>query len=319
MAAFARGPGYLWERFGVPTSNATGFAKEVSPQRPFQSLAKVLPLYPWDHSRRYWTESRSTREHLRGQHPHLLRSKLSSTTSTFQWKNFIRPRDLEWSDGHALQEQTVFPAAGYIVMAMEAAMRVANDNNYEVELLEIVDMDISKAVVFEDDNSLVELNLSASVTGEPGRNGIITLKFFINLCLSKESELLTSAKGEIIIVVADKSSLPAGDDKSDLLAPEEEHPQTNRVSIDSFYKELDLMGYDYSKDFRCLKTMRRADAKATGTLAFLKLISLVLLLCLAAAESGADELAFNTTNTYDKGDFLSGDITVFSAEKKTLL
>ncbi|KAF3799137.1 Lovastatin nonaketide synthase mokA [Colletotrichum gloeosporioides] len=228
MAAFARGLGYLWERFGVPTVNATGFAKEVSPQRPFQSLAK--------------------------------------------WKNFVRSRDLEWLDGHALQGQTVFPAAGCIVMAMEAAMRVANDNNYEVELLGIVDMDISKAVVFQDDNSLVELNLSASVTGEPGQDGITTHKFFIDLCLSKESEILTSAKGEIIMAVADKSSLPAGDDESVLLAPEKEHPQMNRVNIDSFYKELDLMGYEYSKDFRCLKTMRRADAKATGTLAFLKFV-----------------------------------------------
>ncbi|WQF82203.1 Putative Acyl transferase domain superfamily, Condensation domain, ancestral KRAB domain, thiolase [Colletotrichum destructivum] len=365
MTAFARGLGFLWERFGVQSIDATGFAKEVSPQQPFQSLAKVLPLYPWDHSRRYWTESRSTREHLRGQHPHLLLGKLSSTASTFQWNNFVRPRDLEWLDGHALQGQTVFPAAGYIVMAMEAAMRVASDNNYEVELLEIVDMDISKAVVFEDDNSLVELNLSASVTSEPGQDGIITLKFFIDSCLSKESELSTSAKGEIIITVADKSSSPAGDDESALPAPEEEHPQMNRVNVGSFYKELDLMGYDYSKDFRCLKTMRRADAKATGTLSFLKLqdagrgqpllmhpapldiafqtvigaysspgdrrlrslyvpthidrISLVPSLCLAAAESGADELAFNTTNTYDKGDFLSGDITVFGAEKKTLL
>lgn len=153
--------------FGVPIISATGFTKEVSPQQPSQSLAKVLLLYPWDHSRRYWTESRSTREHLREQHPHLLLSKLSSTTSTFQWKNLVRFRDLEWLDGRALQGQTVFPAAGYIVMAMEAAIRVANDN-YEVELLEIVDIDISKAVVYEDDNRLVELNLSASVTGEPG-------------------------------------------------------------------------------------------------------------------------------------------------------
>lgn len=82
---------------------------------------------------------------------------------------------------------------------------------------------------------------------------------------------MTSARGEIIIAVADKSSLPAGDDESVLLAPEEEHPQMNRVNIDSFYKGLGLMGYDHSKDFRCLKTMRRADAKATGTLAFLRL------------------------------------------------
>lgn len=304
----------------------------------------MLPSYPWDHSRRYWTESRSTREHIRGQYPHLLLGKLSSTASTFQWSNFVRPRDLEWLDGHALQGQIVFPAAGYIVMAMEAAMCVASDQGYQVELLEILDMDIDKAVVFEDENSLVELNLSANVTSEPGEHGTITLKFFIDSCLAKES---------------DKSSSPS--DKLVLPAPEEEHPQMNRVNIKSFYKELDLMGYDYSKDFRRLQTMRRADGKATDTFTFLKLqdtlrnqplllhpapldiafqtvigaysspgdrrlrslyvpthigrISLVPSLCLSAAESGADELAFNTTNTYDKGDFLSGDITVFDPEK----
>jgi hybrid polyketide synthase/nonribosomal peptide synthetase ACE1 len=362
MDAFARALGFLWERFGIPGLDAIGFVKQVSPQRPFQSLAKMLPSYPWDHSRRYWTESRSTRQHLRGQHPHLLLGKLSSTALTFQWTNFVRPRDLEWLDGHALQGQTVFPAAGYIIMAMEAAMLVADGHGVEVQLLEILNMSIDKAVVFEDGNSLVELQLSANVTSEPGEDGIVILKFFIDSCLAKESELSTSAKGEIIITVADKSSSPGS--KLILPPPEEEHPQMNRVNIKSFYKELNLMGYDYSKDFRRLQTMRRANTKATGTFTFLGLedtvrnqllllhpapldiafqtvigaysspgdrrlrtlyvpthidkIALVPSLCLSAAESGVDELAFNTTNTYDKGDFLSGDITAFDSEKKTL-
>jgi acyl transferase domain-containing protein len=359
MDAFARALGYLWERFGAYTIDATNFTRQVWPQRTPQSLAKTLPLYPWDHSRRYWTESRSTREHLRGQHPHLLLGKLSSTASTFQWRNFVRPRDLEWLSGHALQGQTVFPAAGYIIMAMEAAMRVASDYGYEVKLLEILNMSIDKAVVFEDENSLVELNLSANMTSEPGEHGIVTLKFFIDSCLAKESELSTSAKGDIIITIADKPS-SSGDDLI-LPPPEKEHPEMNKVNIKSFYQELDLMGYDYSKDFRCLQSMKRADGKAAGTFAFPKLqdtirdqplllhpapldiafqtvigaysspgdrrlrslyvpteigrISLVPSLCLSAADSGADELAFNTTNTYDKGDFLSGDITVFSLDK----
>lgn len=102
IEAFARGLGYLWERFGASSIDASGFIKEVSPCSPSQSLAKVLPLYPWDHSRRFWTESRSTREHLRGQHPHLLLGKLSSASSVFQWTNFVRPRDLDWLDGYAL-------------------------------------------------------------------------------------------------------------------------------------------------------------------------------------------------------------------------
>lgn len=369
LDAFARALGYLWELFGIPSIDADSFVKQVSPERPVKSLSKLLPTYAWDHSRRYWTESRATRQHLRGQMPHLLLGKLSeySTASTFQWLNFVRPRDLEWLDGHALQGQTVFPAAGYIVMAMEAAMQVAGTRGVQVQLLEILDMSINKAVVFEDENSLVELNLTAEVTGDPGEDGIMTLTFVIDSCLAKESELSTSAKGQLVVTLAETSSSSSSpiDLKQVLPPPEEEHPQMNRVNITSFYQELDLMGYDYSKDFRRLHSMRRADARASGTLDFVPLkdevrdqllllhpapldiafqtvigaysspgdrrlrslyvpthidrIALVSLLCLSAAESGSDRLAFNTINTYDKGDFLSGDIVAFDSEQTTLI
>jgi hypothetical protein len=280
------------------------------------------------------------------------------------------PRDIEWLDGHALQGQTVFPAAGYIIMAMEGAWKIASQRSIQVQLLEILDMDINKAVVFEDENSMVDLNLSAKVTSEHAGDGqVMVLDFIIDSCLAKESELSRSARGQLIITpVEDSSSNPdsfAVSGQPILPPPEESHPHMNRVNIDSFYRELDAMGYDYSKDFRRLRTMRRADSKASGTFAFLELrdevrgderlllhpapldiafqtvigaysspgdrrlrslyvpthidrIGLAPDVCLAASESGADELAFNTTNTYDAGDFLSGDIEVFNAENATL-
>ncbi|KAF4766473.1 hypothetical protein HAV15_010469 [Penicillium sp. str.  len=359
--AFAGGLGYIWERFGVRSIDAEGFVQQVRPDRAVQNLSKSLPTYSWDHTRQYWAESRSTRQHLRGGAPHLLLGKLSSysTASTFQWTNFIRPRDLEWLDGHALQGQTVFPAAGYIIMAMEAAMKVAGERAAQVQLLEILDMSINKAIVFEDENTSVELNLTAEVTSDNDADGQVTVKFVIDSCLAKESELSTSAKGQIVITLGEASP------SSQLLPPpEEEYPQMNNVNIDFFYRELDLLGYDYSKDFRRLQTMRRADSKASGTLAFLPLkdelrneplllhpapldiafqtvigaysspgdrrlrslyvpthvdrVTLIPSLCISAGNSGETELAFDTINTHDKGDFLSGDITVYDSTKTTL-
>lgn len=361
LNAFAEALGYLWERFGISSIDADAFVRCTEPERSPNSVSKQLPSYPWDRSRRYWIESRSTRQHLHGKLPHLLLGKpVYSTALTFQWSNFIRPRDIEWLDGHALQGQTVFPAAGYIVMAMEGALNIASQRKIQVQLLEILNMDINKAVVFEDENSMVELNLTAEVTSEHvGGDQVLILDFIIDSCLAKESELSRSARGQLVISPVEESASPI------LPPPEEEHPHMNRVNIDSFYRELDSMGYDYSKDFRRLLTMKRADSKASGTLAFLELqdevrgnehlllhpapldiafqtvigaysspgdrrlrslyvpthidrIALAPNVCLTAAESGVGELAFNTTNTYDKGDFLSGDIEVFDAERTTL-
>lgn len=99
----------------------------------------------------------------------------------------------------------MFPAAGYIVMAMEAAEQVAGTRGVQVQLLEIFDMSINKAVVFEDETSLVELNLTAEVTGDPGEDGLMTLTFLIDSCLAKESEPSPSAKGQLVVPLVEES------------------------------------------------------------------------------------------------------------------
>ncbi|GAB1197712.1 hypothetical protein APSETT444_007015 [Aspergillus pseudonomiae] len=367
LNAFSQALAYLWEEFGIPSLDADRFMSTISPERSCVSLSKQLPTYSWDHSRSYWTESRATRQHLRGSKPHLLLGKLSEYSSplTFQWLNFIRPRDIEWLDGHALQGQTVFPAAGYIVMAMEAAMEIANSRGVPVQLLEVLDMSIDKAVIFENEDSLVELNLTAEVICDTSEGDRMIISFVIDSSLSRDGDLSTSAKGQLVVTLDEGDLQAAANSEKQLLpAPEAEHPHMNRVNIKSFYHELDLMGYNYSKDFRSLHSMCRADSRASGTLQFIPLndevrgrplllhpapldiafqtvigaysspgdrrlrclyvpthidrIALVPSLCLATATSGCDKIAFNTVNTYDKGDYLSGDIVGFNAEQTSL-
>jgi acyl transferase domain-containing protein len=355
MDAFAGALGYIWEHFGLSSIDSDRLISETSGHSA-KSLASILPQYPWDHSRTYWTESRITRHLLHGKRPHLLLGRISphSSPTTFQWHNFIRPRDIDWLDGHGLQGQTVFPAAGYIVMAFEAAMQVASDR--KVQLLEIINMDIKKAVTFEDENSLVELNLTANMIHDATDLQRVVLDFVIDSCLTKENELSTSARGQLIISFGPLSS--------HVLPPaEEEHPDMRKVNMDNFYLELEVKGYNYSKDFRRVLEMKRADSKSTGTLAYPLLkdgehqflihpaaldlslqtvigaysspgdnrlrslyvpthidrLALVPSVCLSVPES-LDRVQFNSVNTYDKGDYLAGDIQLFvGTERESLL
>ncbi|PMD41855.1 beta-ketoacyl synthase domain-containing protein [Hyaloscypha variabilis F] len=257
LDAFANALAYIWERFGSESFDLMSFNK-VLPQTDATNLAKDMPKYPWDHSRSYWTESRVTRSFLRGEgEPHILLGKLSahSTSSALQWHNSIRPRDISWLDGHQLQGQTVFPGAGFVVMAMEAAMHFATGRS--VQLLEILDLKIYKAVTFDDENSLVELNLTLEVDSEPTYINQIIAQFRIDSCLSKEKAMSPSVSGKIVITCGPNSShaLPSA---------QPEPPHMTKVGIDSFYKELAAVGYDYSKEFRGICNLRRADSKACG-------------------------------------------------------
>ncbi|GKT48775.1 lovastatin nonaketide synthase mokA [Colletotrichum spaethianum] len=264
--AFAGALGHLWELFGSGCLDVPGFITKVSPRGVDRSLAKELPRYPWDHSRSYWAVSRRAKAFLHGDRPHFLLGKLSadSTSSSLFWNNFIRPRDIEWLDGHGLQGQTVFPGAGYVIMAMEAALHVASGR--EVQLLEVLQLSIDKAITFEDENSSVELSLKTDiVTSETSNSSRIVLNFNIDSCLAKENSLSSSARGQIVVTFA-----PANPSGQALPPAQEEPPHMNKINLDTFYKELASIGYQYSKEFRDILNMKRVDGKTTGTMGFPK-------------------------------------------------
>ncbi|KAG5936300.1 Type I Iterative PKS [Claviceps sorghi] len=270
--AFAGALGYLWERFGSNCLNITELNKgqKLSSRSGMidGGLIKDLPTYPWDHSRLYWSESRQTRTYLHGDTPHLLLGKLAqdSTTSTLQWTNFIRPKDIDWLQGHALQGQTVFPAAGYVIMAMEAAFSLTSDR--PVQLLEVLGLDIDKAIIFDDESSLVELCFKAAVVNSGATDlDPLVLSFTIHSCLAKESDLSRSASGQLVVTFAPFDSAPRP-----LPTPQEEPPHMNKVNLDTFYKELGAIGYQYTREFREIRAMRRVDGNVAGQLAFPKCV-----------------------------------------------
>ncbi|KAK9445239.1 Beta-ketoacyl synthase [Metarhizium brunneum] len=82
-----------------------------------------LPNYQWDHSTKYWHESESSSDwrFRKFVHHDLLGSKILGTPWTRPiWKNNLRVSDVTWLKDHTLGDSIIFPAAGYIAMAIEA-------------------------------------------------------------------------------------------------------------------------------------------------------------------------------------------------------
>ena len=260
VEAFTSCLGSLWTNFGSTAIDIEGLYSKTADHAAMCDISKQLPSYSWDHSRSYRKESRALKSWLGADVPHLLLGKrlLSSSPTSIQWQNFIRPRDIAWLDGHSLQGQTVFPGAGYVVMALEAALETVVDRT-NAKLLEVLDLSIDKAVTFEDENSIVELNITLDNISRSTTGDIFT--FVINSSLARETGLTTTASGKVALTYGSRTA-------DTLPSHSEEPPHSNNVSVDRFYSMLAEIGYGYAKEFRGISDMRRGDNKATGTMDF---------------------------------------------------
>ena len=95
--------------------------RDLNPQ-----VLSNLPPYPWDHSSGYWHESRLSlnyRKRLSPRHPLLGAPTPDCNSIEPSWRNIIKLVEIPWLLGHKIQSSVVYPAAGYITMAIEAALQ----------------------------------------------------------------------------------------------------------------------------------------------------------------------------------------------------
>lgn len=95
---------------------------------PAGNVLTDLPLYQWRHDKEYWSESRISREwRLRKfpQHELLGSRVLEGNNLEPQWRNVLRLEDVAWLRDHQIGGDIVFPCAGYLAMAIEAARQIS--------------------------------------------------------------------------------------------------------------------------------------------------------------------------------------------------
>ncbi|KAI1660867.1 polyketide synthase [Daldinia decipiens] len=87
-----------------------------------------LAPYPWDYSGGLlWSEPRASfemrnRKHLR--HELLGTLALTGNGIDFTWRNLLRLSETPWLQDHKVEDQIVFPATGYMAMAIEAVSQI---------------------------------------------------------------------------------------------------------------------------------------------------------------------------------------------------
>ncbi len=259
--------GRVWTRLGFGSVSFSDVQALLSGTTGVNTVVRDLPAYPYDRQRTYWAGSRVA-NHFKHRRPiHTPNPVLGSpcteatTPGEFQWRNMLCPNDMAWLKGHMLQGQTVFPATGYVSMAIEAIKALALEASAEtpISVFKVTDVDIPRAIAFDGNDSNVETIFSVSSVDSTSEPGVMTATWTCYMVTDGAGNLALNAKGRVAAHLS-----PAAPDTLPLIKVDPFN--LVRVGDEQFYANLETIGYGYSSPFKGVSDILRKPGCSIGTL-----------------------------------------------------
>ncbi|KAK5996196.1 Hybrid PKS-NRPS synthetase lepA [Cladobotryum mycophilum] len=250
--------GLLWSYLGPSAVDFVGWRKAFGlPEQ--VTMLKNLPSYPWDHDQIHWRESRISHNYRLGAHPpHSLLGRLHEDSQYEQtWRNILHLREMPWVRGHTFQGQILFPGAGYISLAVDAAKAFVKGR--PIKLIEVVDVNIPKALTITEDSGVeilftIRSNVRPSVVQD-----VLEAEFVCYSC-PDERILDKTCDGKLVIYLGEAAP-------GDLPPSQMSQSELTPLSEDRFQRAISETGLGYDGVFRALHSISRTwgHAKAAAS------------------------------------------------------
>ena len=120
-----------------------------------------LPGYQFDHSKRYWYESRISdrfRNQQQGKLDLLGKPVPDWNPLEARWRNHLRVSEMPWMEDHVINGALIYPGAGMLVMAIEAANQMA-DHNQSIVGFELKDIHFLSSINVPQDHLGLETQI----------------------------------------------------------------------------------------------------------------------------------------------------------------
>jgi len=251
--------GYLWSYLGPSYVSLEGWRSAFGVSRQSRVL-KALPSYAWDHDQVYWHESRLSHNYrLQSQDTHELLGRLrESTSNDMTWRNIVDLETLPWMRGHRFQGQVIFPGAGYVSMAVQAAQFFLKENT--LRLAEIRDMTIHKALIVDEDTEGVEVLFSIHKRTNAAKEddpSVVEVDFSAHSC-SDGRNLVKVCDGHMLLHLDPDRGMPPNPISAIELPS---------LDIDRFYQVMNSLDITYDGVFRTIRSITRTlgQSKAVAT------------------------------------------------------
>ncbi|QGA19838.1 hypothetical protein EYB26_007533 [Talaromyces marneffei] len=257
---------------GSPVDLVQVNAQDSSTYNPH--LLVDLPAYPWSHTRRFWTESRMARGYrLReGSHKRLLGSRMSAVAAEEHvWRGHIRLSEEPWVSDHKIHGSILYPAAGFLAMAIEAALESA-DTTRQVTGLYLREIQFVAAMIVAPDSDGVEYTIILR-PHLSGTRGTTSAWMEFSVASSPDGSSLTQNCLGLIQVKYDVSNQREDVTRELRLKDEKTVEQyQDAVSVckvvrhtKDFYTKLDSLGLNYGEAFRNVTELHSRMGQSLGT------------------------------------------------------
>jgi acyl transferase domain-containing protein len=242
-----------------------------------------LPTYPWNHSQTYWHESHLSKAHRFrkfGAHDFLgAPSPDSISPQEPCWRGFIDAVEQPWIEHHVIQNMIMYPAAGMVIMAVEAAKQVVDgfvDSPSDVLDFEISKFKIEEPMVIPEGQTRLEYNFKATRVKESTVDRLTSWKYNFRIYTVLDSSAVRAqhtlnARGYFTVrfkpkgLNEDKAAIAATHlrvwelTKQQFEAARTETFRRGGMVPREFYERLNIIGLTYGRLFRNLTAM--TDAK----------------------------------------------------------
>jgi acyl transferase domain-containing protein/NADPH:quinone reductase-like Zn-dependent oxidoreductase len=227
-----------------------------------------MPRYPWNHQTKFHSRSRFTDIHKFQKEK---RSDIIGVLAPYSneleptWRNIVRLDDLPWLRHHQIQDLTLFPISGFVVMALEAAAQRASWKNAVYDTLQVRDVNVTNPLMIPED----ELEMTITLQPSNDSSSVISDGFRIR-SWSKSKGWTEHCTGIVSTEQADTNevdgirSQQAREQRFKDKISKIIRSATTSMTAGSLYEPLSDVGVSYGECFQGLQNCQASDLAAVA-------------------------------------------------------
>jgi NADPH:quinone reductase-like Zn-dependent oxidoreductase len=237
-----------------------------------QMLLDLEP-YPWDHSNKYWHESRLSKEYRFRRHaPHdLLGLRLTGSTILEPiFRHILSVDNLPWLQEHIIDGFALYPGSAFLCMAIEGLRQTLQDRGETRSIRKFIFKDVvfSKALVIPDSPGSVETMISLKHSHYSNHKLHLFWEDFKVSSLAADGTWNEHCHGLVRPEYGSDSVMFPGSEDASVLAQNQvsmfEHQCAESLPSSLLYEQLRQNGIDYGDLFSIIKDLRLGHCKALG-------------------------------------------------------
>ncbi|KAF8419074.1 putative polyketide synthase [Tirmania nivea] len=240
-----------------------------------QKILTDLPLYPWNHTVSHWYETRLSKNYRFRKFPrHELLGNLVPDFNELEprWRNVLRLSEVPWMKHHNVQDVVLFPGAGYISMAIEAALQFAYlTDQINVKGFRLRDLSFHKALVVADTAEGVEISFAL----RPNENEAVGVWNEFRVFSYQDNGMAIEHCRGLISLEVEAAAPEVGGHAEEVKAAETRNKHrfelaektcNHSLEVKALYDIMDGVGLHFGEKFKNLQSIKYSSAEAVATI-----------------------------------------------------